>query len=117
MYDEQDISDRLRGCLTCSAPPPPPASTQVTYHCLCLYESFLTDDLWVQHKAPPIAPAWPGSRLVNVSRMMPNVSFPEGGLSGDPTVKSIQDCQTMCDQLPACQTWTAFTITTGRDNG
>eukprot|EP01051_Picozoa_sp_SAG22_P009587 SAG22_NODE_808_length_7080_cov_4.802034_1_plen_204_part_10 len=27
-------------------------------------------------QAPPIAPAWAGSQLVNLSRMMPNVSFP-----------------------------------------
>ena len=68
-------------------------------------------------QAPPIAPGWPGSRLINVSRMMPNVSFPGGGISGDPTVKKAADCQAMCDKLPACQTWTAFTITGGRDKG
>ena len=48
---------------------------------------------------------------------MPNVSFPGGGISGDPTVKKAADCQAMCDKLLACQTWTAFTITGGRDKG
>jgi hypothetical protein len=33
--------------------------------------------------------------------------------SGDPTVNTIEDCQAMCDRLPACQTWTAFTVTAG----
>ena len=42
---------------------------------------------------------------------MPNVSFPSGGLSGDPTVATVLDCQAMCDELPACQTWTAFSVT------
>ena len=58
--------------------------------------------------APNIPPAWPGSRLVNLSRMMPNMSFPGGSISGDATVKSIEACQQSCDALPACQTWTAF---------
>jgi sucrose-6-phosphate hydrolase SacC (GH32 family) len=58
--------------------------------------------------APPIVPPWPGSRMVSLSRMMPNVSLPGGSLSGDATVKSIAACQQSCDALPACQTWTAF---------
>lgn len=64
---------------------------------------------------PPVPPAWPGSRLVNLSRIMPNVSFPGGSLTGDATVPSVAFCQQSCDNLTECQTWSAFTVTDGKN--
>lgn len=62
---------------------------------------------------PPVPPPWPGSRLVNLSRMMPHTTFPGGSLTGDATVPSVAYCQKSCDELPLCQTWSAFTVTNG----
>ena len=64
---------------------------------------------------PPIPAPWAGSRLVNLSRLMPNVSLPGGSLTGDATVPSIEFCQQSCDKLPLCQTWSAFTVTDGKN--
>ena len=52
---------------------------------------------------------------MNLSRIMPNVSFPGGSLTGDATVPSVAFCQQSCDNLTECQTWSAFTVTNGRN--